>query len=65
MDTRTWPQSIKSKKNRKGQVKTTRLPYPLLEGGALTAATLGEDSGGLKWVTAQGRTSSMSNNVGP
>ena len=41
----TWPPTW-----RKGKAKAT---YPLLEGGALTSATLRECNGRLEWVTAQ------------
>lgn len=54
----TWPSNTapQSEKNRKGKVKATFLPCPLLQGGALTSATLREDEQGhLEWVTAQGR----------
>jgi hypothetical protein len=52
----TWPSNtaVQSEKNCKGKVKATFLPCPLLEGGALTSATLREDGQGhFKWVTAQ------------
>lgn len=59
----TWPPTIvrnstQGEKNRKGKAKATLLPYPLLEGGALTSATLREDGDRLEWVIAQNRTSS-------
>jgi len=57
----TWPSNTKaqSEKNRKGKVETSPLPCPLLEGGALTSATLREDEQGrFQWVTAQDRASS-------
>jgi hypothetical protein len=41
----TWPPT-----SRKGKTKAS---YPLLEGGALTSATLRERNGRLEWVTAQ------------
>lgn len=56
----TWPSNtaVQSEKNCKGKVKATFLPCPLLEGGALTSATLREDDQGrFKWVTAQDRAS--------
>ena len=60
----TWPSNTpantaaQSEKNRKGKAF---LPCPLLEGGALTSATLREDEQGrFEWVTAQGRSSSTS-----
>ena len=61
----TWPSNtptpVQSKKNRKGKVKATLPPCPLLEGGALTSATLREDDQGrFEWVTAQDRASSTS-----
>ncbi|KAH9062653.1 hypothetical protein EDB87DRAFT_1681770 [Lactarius vividus] len=50
----TWPPSIASNPTpRKGKGKTVLLPYPLLEGGALTSATLRERHGRLEWVTVQ------------
>jgi hypothetical protein len=66
----TWPPTIVCNstggvKNRKGKVKASILPYPLLEGGALTSATLREDGNRLEWVTAQGRASSTTDNVRP
>jgi hypothetical protein len=60
----TWPPTIVcnstlGEKNRKGKAKATILPYPLLEGGALTSATLREEGGNhLEWITVQGRASS-------
>lgn len=64
----TWPPTIvcnstQGEKNRKGKAKATILPYPLLEGGSLTSATLREDGNRLEWVTAQGRASSTTDNV--
>jgi hypothetical protein len=59
----TWPSNtaVKSEKNRKGKVKATFLPCPLLEGGTLTSAALREDEQGrFEWVTAQDRASSTS-----
>jgi hypothetical protein len=59
----TWPSNtaVKSEKNRKGTVQATFLPCPLLQGGALTSATLREDEQGrFEWVTAQGRASGTS-----
>ena len=63
----TWPSNTpsntaaQSEKNRKGHDKATFLPCPLLEGGALTSATLHEDEQGhFEWVTAQRRASSTS-----
>lgn len=61
----TWPPTIVCNSTRKGKVKATILPYPLLEGGALTSATLREDGNRLEWVTAQGRASSTTDNVRP
>ncbi|KAI0256907.1 hypothetical protein BJV78DRAFT_1307686 [Lactifluus subvellereus] len=57
-----WPPTIvynsAQRVNRfKGKSKAIYLPYPLLEGGALTSATLREDGGRFEWVTAQNRTS--------
>ncbi|KAI9459483.1 hypothetical protein BJY52DRAFT_1223106 [Lactarius psammicola] len=50
----TWPPSIAYGSTlRKGKGKAVFLPYPLLEGGALTPATLRERHGRLEWVTAQ------------
>ncbi|KAH9035298.1 hypothetical protein EDB84DRAFT_1485775 [Lactarius hengduanensis] len=50
----TWPPSITyNLTSRKGKAKSVLLPYPLLEGGALTSATLRERHGRLEWVTAQ------------
>ncbi|KAI9447989.1 hypothetical protein H4582DRAFT_1897609 [Lactarius indigo] len=50
----TWPPSIAYNSTpRKGKAKTVILPYPLLEVGALTSATLRERHGRLEWVTAQ------------
>ena len=46
----TWPPSITS---RKGKAKAVLLPYPLIQGGAITSATLRERHGHLEWVTAQ------------
>ena len=59
----TWPptfvcNSTLGEKIRKGKAKTTILPHPLLEGGALTSATLRENCNHLEWITAQGRASS-------
>jgi hypothetical protein len=57
----TWPSNTASEKNRKGKAKATFLPCPLLQGGALTSATLREDEQGrFEWVTAQGRASGTS-----
>ncbi len=61
----TWPPTIvcnstQGEKNHKGKVKATLLPYPLLEGGALTSATLREDGNRVEWVTAQNQTSGTS-----
>lgn len=61
----TWPPTIVCNSSRKGKTKATILPYPLLEGGALTSATLREDGNRLEWVTAQGRASSTTDNVRP
>ena len=47
----TWPPSVATSV-RKGKTKTV-LTYPLLQGGALTSATLQERHGRLEWVTAQ------------
>ena len=58
-----WPSNtaVQSEKSRKGKAKATFLPCPLLEGGALTSATLREDEQGrFEWVTAQDRASSTS-----
>ncbi|KAI9467058.1 hypothetical protein BJY52DRAFT_42817 [Lactarius psammicola] len=50
----TWPPSVANDwTSRKGKGKAVLLPYPLLEGGALTSATLRERHGRLEWVTAQ------------
>jgi len=57
----TWPATSTVRNSTQGEkrkVKATLLPYPLLEGGALTSATLREDHGQFAWVTAQNRTSS-------
>jgi hypothetical protein len=65
----TWPPTIVSnstqgeKKDHKGKAKATVLPYPLLEGGALTSATLRDDGNRLEWITAQNRASSTTDNV--
>ncbi len=59
----TWPSNtaVQSEKNRKGKVKAAYLPCPLLEGGALTSATLREDEQGrFEWVAAQDRASGTS-----
>ena len=59
----TWPSNttVQSEKDRKGKVKATFLPCPLLEGGTLTSAALREDERGrFEWVTAQERASSTS-----
>ena len=59
----TWPSNtpVQSEKNRKGKVKANFLPCPILEGGALTSATLREDEQGrFEWVTAQDRAFSTS-----
>jgi hypothetical protein len=56
----TWPSNtaVQSEKNRKGKLKATFLPCPLLEGGTLTSAALREDERGrFEWVTAQVRAS--------
>lgn len=56
----TWPSNTAahSEKNRKGKVKATFLPCPLLEGGTLASAALREDEQGrFEWVTAQDRAS--------
>lgn len=56
----TWPSNttVQSEKNRKGKAKATFLPCPLLQGGALTSATLREDEQGrFEWATALDRTS--------
>ena len=55
----TWPSNtVQSEKNRKGKVKATFLPCPLLEGGTLTSAALREDEQGrFEWVTALDRAS--------
>jgi hypothetical protein len=62
-----WPPTIvcnstQGQTNRKGKAKANPLPYPLLEGGALTCATLREDGDRLEWVAAQNRASSMTDN---
>ena len=59
----TWPSNtaVQSEKNRKGKAKATFLPCPLLQGGALTSATLREDDQGrFEWVTAKERASGTS-----
>jgi hypothetical protein len=59
----TWPSNtaVQSEKNRKGKLKATFLPCPLLEGGTLTSAALREDEQGrFEWVAAQVRTSGTS-----
>jgi hypothetical protein len=55
----TWPSNtVQSEKNRKGKVKATFLPCPLLEGGTLTSAALREDEQGrFEWVAALDRAS--------
>jgi hypothetical protein len=55
-----WPSHTPTQ-NEKGKVNITLLPYPLLQGGALTSATLREDEQRrFEWVTPQNRASSTS-----
>jgi hypothetical protein len=59
----TWPPTFKydltqGVKRRKGKIKTVLSRYPILEGGALTSATLREDGGRFEWVTAQNQITS-------
>ncbi|KAI0273383.1 hypothetical protein BC834DRAFT_840342 [Gloeopeniophorella convolvens] len=59
----TWPSSIvyhseQGKKRRKGKSKATLLPYPRIEGGAVTSATLQDRDGHYEWFTAQGQIAS-------
>ncbi|KAH9996898.1 hypothetical protein BJV77DRAFT_1065655 [Russula vinacea] len=52
-----WPSHTPTQ-NEKGNVNITLLPYPLLQGGALTSATLREDEQRhFQWVTPQNRAS--------
>jgi hypothetical protein len=64
----TWPPTVKydwtqREKGRKGKIKAVFAPYPLLQGGALTSATLRENRGRFEWVTVQNQTSSARERV--
>ncbi|KAI0306378.1 hypothetical protein B0F90DRAFT_1923218 [Multifurca ochricompacta] len=57
----TWPATATQKEKTlkgKGKARAVPLSYPLLEGGALTSATLSERHGRLEWITPQNRSSS-------
>jgi hypothetical protein len=56
----TWPSHTPTQ-SEKGKVNAA-LPYPLLQGGALTSATLRDEQRRFEWVTPQNRASSMGEN---